>query len=216
MASVGLRHTWLPVLSALCLAGCLGGDNDGPAQKGSEQLLACGFITEGYLRAEPLYLPDDCYESCYGEATCDELEEALCNRDIELLRRCDERCAYHCPEGALIPHAQLCDGNMNCMDGADEMDCETFECDDASMELAVAARCNGFSQCPDGSDERDCEPMVYCNEWSTEDECPRFACANGMGMLPLAQRCDGTRQCVDASDELDCGQVTLRCEEPAS
>jgi hypothetical protein len=177
-----------------------------------ERLEACGLVTPGELRADLFYAPTTCYDVCLGTAGCDELEAALCQTSIDLLRRCDEACAFRCPDGSLIAVEQRCDGQPACAGGADERDCGTC------VEEHPDWWCNGVGECADGSDERDCGECPWfhprcdgsrdCAGGSDERDC--FACESGESVLGSA-RCDGWPACIDGSDERGCAEVVAAC-----
>jgi hypothetical protein len=155
------------------------------------KLSECGFYSEADIGRLPLLvIPDACYDRCLADASCEELSATLCRESIEVLVRCDERCAYHCPMGELIRHDQECDGVENCEGGADEAGCP--EPDEA---CGSATRCDGVPECVDLSDERACEP---------------FVCNSGQEVVG-GTLCDGIRDCWDASDESRCARLILSC-----
>jgi len=108
-----------------------------------------------------------------GAQTCKLQEEYLLpgQTDVDSMR---------CLDGTCVPITSRCNGEPNCADGSDEMNCEagilvhleaatecqdsasaiTFHCgatnEPASCVSLPGARCNGYSNCADGSDEQDC------------------------------------------------------------
>lgn len=106
-----------------------------------------------------------------------------------------------------------CDGNNDCGDHSDEIDCiksesevdivcgdgddsksKKFQCSsNKTICLDIEARCNGTAECPRGEDE------VNCTSCSIHE----FQCANEE-CIRLEWRCDGEKDCEDASDEKDC------------
>jgi len=90
--------------------------------------------------------------------------------------------AMRCLDGACVPIAGRCNGEPNCADGSDELNCEAgvfthlqaaFECPHVSDSITFRcgstlgessscvslpkARCNGYNNCADGSDEENCD-----------------------------------------------------------
>lgn len=64
-----------------------------------------------------------------------------------------------CPTGECIQLSFLCDGNSDCMNGQDELNCQNrtchhmeFKCRSGSC-IAAAWECDGELDCADGSDE---------------------------------------------------------------
>lgn len=181
-----MRITSLSVslLLALVSLGCQPADS-------VDRLRSCGLLTDGYVSSQPFYLPNDCYDRCYGRATCEELTETLCSEDIELLLRCDQECAFRCADDTLLPIEAVCDGRMDCAGGADEADCEVARpFGEPSCEPGFT-RCDGNVECTDGSDER------YCD----------FPCGDGT-TVPYWSRCNGAASCSNGADERDCARFT--------
>lgn len=204
------------------------------------RLEQCGLIGEGTVGSQfdgAFYAPNECYRACLGGAGCEELEAALCRSSLELLIRCDQRCAHRCADGALIAVEAVCDGVETCEGGEDEMGCPTFTCRDGTV-LPARARCDGSSSCSDGEDEIGCpgvfrcestwgEPLagrwyecsgyVECADGSDERDCPEHVCEDGTRIAHRqdeAPRCDGRWHCRDGSDERDCAQLVLMCSTP--
>ncbi len=171
----------------------------------AEKLRECDLLTDGYVRSLGIYAPTECYRDCLGEASCEELEQALCRTDVGLLVECDQRCAFECASGGLIAVESVCNGFNDCESGEDELGCEAYVCADG-MEVMGGQRCDGRTQCTDGSDELDCP----CDP-NTGNNCPDFRCGSGE-TLNWWSRCDGFPSCDDESDEEGCAELTLMCE----
>lgn len=171
------------------------------------RLEECGLLTPGVvgpLVTREIYAPDACYRDCLASATCDELNYGLCGANT-LLRDCDERCAYRCPDGSLIGLERVCDGTAQCEGGADEEDCgelpEVFSCRraDGYEMRGEWIRCDERPDCEDGSDERGCA-VHTCADGTEEVHRPG-----------TTVRCDGAVDCPDGSDELDCAALRTTC-----
>lgn len=229
----------LAVLIAVLGLSTLGCAADDPGALAS-RLQDCGILSDGEVgpwATSPFYAPDACYQDCLATASCEELTEALCDVSIALLRRCDERCAYRCPEGALIGLERVCDGIPQCEGGADEEGCAGVECGDGRF-MPERLVCDGIPHCVDGADERGCPApfscqstwgetisgtWMRCNEsydcrdGSDERDCPTYACADGTTVVHregASVRCDRVFQCSDRSDEEGCATIEAMCETP--
>ncbi|KAK4318073.1 hypothetical protein Pmani_010899 [Petrolisthes manimaculis] len=121
-------------------------------------------------------------------------------------RRCVADGQFQCSSGHCIQEHFRCDGERNCHDLSDELDCpprypgdrycreEKFQCDN---HLCVEMRdlCDGSNDCYDNSDERE----SLCSNY-TCNTLRRFQC-NNHKCIPLYQKCDGIDNCGDGSDE---------------
>ncbi|XP_069973876.1 uncharacterized protein [Penaeus vannamei] len=102
---------------------------------------------------------------------------------------------------ACIPESLRCDGQPDCSDHSDELNCtescgsDFFRCPEGWC-VPRARTCDGRPDCYAGEDERDCE----C---AGQDE---TACHVG-GCVATSQLCDGQAQCHDGSDEWHCLRI---------
>lgn len=218
-----------------CLACCITcAPACAPAEALAARLQSCGLLTAGDLGPTSLaafYAPDACYQDCLARADCEALAGALCRSDLELLLRCDERCAFHCEDDSLVGVERVCDGVEDCDAGEDERGCPGREVTCASGARVTGARCDGLLDCGDGSDERGCSPRCgdgsYFGEWdrcdgyrrcadgSDEAGCPTYTCGDGRVLTyrsaSATPRCNGWSQCFDGSDEAGCATLVVSC-----
>lgn len=154
-------------LIAACSSG--GDDADGTGN-GSEKLGNCETVVEKLVQCELVEKSDgptgceerlitDCLTECIVGADCTSLESAYCSDapDTSLLA-CLRRCEVPeiaCGDGVgTYTPAELCDGVVDCDNGADETNC-TFTCNDGTT-IPNGFQCDGLYHCPDGEDEADC------------------------------------------------------------
>ncbi|XP_054842683.1 low-density lipoprotein receptor-related protein 2-like isoform X2 [Eublepharis macularius] len=123
-----------------------------------------------------------------------------------LCRRIEFRCQNR--EGCVL-RDYVCDGENDCTDGSDELNCSQFcsdqgkfMCESGNKCIDERYRCDGLQHCPDGSDESSC--------WIPTAECA-LRCDNGSHCVPESWLCDGSPDCLDETDEQSC--VREECTE---
>uniref|UniRef100_A0A183C5M5 EGF-like domain-containing protein n=1 Tax=Globodera pallida TaxID=36090 RepID=A0A183C5M5_GLOPA len=113
-----------------------------------------------------------------------------------------------------IPIEWVCDGQTDCLDMKDEMNCTNkdkkpecnkemeFACDDGQC-IYKSWRCDGDRDCTDGSDENGCKV-------DTCSSVDKFKCKSSDFCIPNKWKCDGEPDCPDHSDETDCKKFTAQ------
>ena len=117
---------------------------------------------------------------------------------------------FTCSNGLCVPKLWKCDGDDDCGDNSDEVECARescrhyqFRCDNRKC-VPDYWKCDFDDDCGDGSDERDCA-LASC----TKDQ---FKCSNGQ-CISNKWRCDREKDCQDGSDEVNCGPESPQCKE---
>ncbi|XP_033182595.1 atrial natriuretic peptide-converting enzyme-like [Anabas testudineus] len=108
---------------------------------------------------------------CDGDDDClDRSDEFNCSLGSERLQTsdwmkwiqdsvCDKADVHHCGDGHCVPKSYLCDGDYDCMDRSDELNCScnlTFQhhCDGRCIPKRYV--CDRSNNCLDKSDELNC------------------------------------------------------------
>ena len=74
---------------------------------------------------------------------------------------------FQCESGQCIPQNMRCNGNRDCPDGTDELDCpgcksNEFACLDGNQCISMSKKCDKRQDCFDESDESDCPCKKSC------------------------------------------------------
>jgi len=183
-----IRFAILGVLSCLGDVAC--SDSTPSCAENVRTIEAC--LEADFVACETPY--DECWTACAGRGTCDELVAARHGNSPPWLDACASRCvkkflSFTCPDdGRLIDPSWVCDGDEDCVDGADESDCRYFECDEGGLIRA----------------ESECDEWADCGDRSDEEHCGYFLCSDNQMTVDDGLRCDAEEDCEDGSDELNC------------
>lgn len=180
----------------------VGGDTDNSdGARALARLTECGLIErQGDFAAVTLMASEErCAFDCQLSLPCEVLESVTCSSegaepDLSELYACMEKCGrpFACGDGTTVPFTYVCDGEPDCLDGEDELDCpaSTFFTCDSGEGVPASFACDGEADCQDASDEdaERCQGKL-------------FTCDDGQRTIALSAVCDLYNDCADGSDE---------------
>jgi len=145
---------------------------------------------------------------------------------------------FDCGENQCIPRSWRCDGDTDCLNGKDEMNCpktdelcdaKHYKCKEPSEETGSSLKWKSLSQMFPAScipEAWKCDGEFDCPEKDDEEGCTTIKCTEGQfkcegfhehlaSCIPKNWVCDGQADCLDHADEKNCASTpsTNTCKD---
>lgn len=161
----------------------------------------CDYICLGAPQGKHVCLCPDGMNLVNGKCLCPGNVEPNKNLTCpQIASTCSEE-HFACKNSLCVPKLWKCDGEDDCGDNSDEVQCgpstctpNMFTCGDGKC-IPQYWKCDFENDCVDMSDEKNC-----LNKNCTGSQ---FTCKNGR-CIPSRWKCDSQNDCGDGSDEEDC------------
>ncbi|XP_065369118.1 uncharacterized protein Corin [Calliphora vicina] len=123
----------------------------------TETMRRCGFFFDVFGLSLPEYLNCKLFKDFESPDDCVGLEQVQNAMIASANPKCD---GFLCDNNRCLPQEYVCDGNLDCMDQADENKCEMCPKDQLFCGNGKCVTsdhiCNGVMDCPFGQDEKNC------------------------------------------------------------
>ncbi|KAG8302476.1 hypothetical protein J6590_031548 [Homalodisca vitripennis] len=123
---------------------------------------------------------------------------------------------FLCLNGDCITEERHCDGHEDCIDGADEHNCDVLKClppnyytCDNNRCVSTTFLCDDDNDCEDWSDEKNCS-NIHVEPISCSPE--EYPCLDRLS-IPKKWDCDGKPDCLDSSASIKVEPSRCRPEE---
>lgn len=167
----------------------------------------CSHICLGAPNKSHVCLCPDGMEMTDGKCLCPNGRKPFANSTCPTIAKTCSANQFACNNGVCIPEFWKCDGDNDCGDNSDEVNCNrstcspnNFECD-GNKCIPKYWVCDMDRDCKDNKDEMNCTYVKCTNA--------QFQCDNGR-CISHRWHCDGEDDCRDGSDERQCANKTIQ------
>ncbi|XP_064630845.1 uncharacterized protein LOC135489423 [Lineus longissimus] len=208
------RYTWTDG-SPVSFTNWRPGQPDGSTLEGCSIIEINSLSSGRYWQDIPCAIRKTKQFICKKSAVGVKVKEAISSKDIikSWNGKCNPKRQFTCSNGDCIQNLFVCDGNKNCRNGRDEMNCNQthyqgscgfnqFRCESGSC-ISASGYCNFKDDCNDKTDESRCV-------WP-ECKTHEFLCMNKQCLSNTSMVKNFVKDCVDGSDETVRGCNGFEC-----